>query len=138
MKSVKIIGYRLAAIVLLAMLPIVMSAVEYKNSYKPSGISNQRAAGVQVAAPSAAFQSTSTLPGSGSALSATPMLGDDGTATLEGAASAPAQAPNGPRKSSVFDDDDEDMPLGDAVLPLLFMSLAFCGYLYLRRKRSAA
>lgn len=39
-------------------------------------------------------------------------------------------------------DDDgtppNGFPLGDAVLPLLFMSLAFCGYLYLRRKRSAA
>ena len=39
------------------------------------------------------------------------------------------------------DDDEEDdgnVPLGDAVLPLLMMSLAFCGYLYLRRKRSEA
>ena len=34
--------------------------------------------------------------------------------------------------------DDGNTPLGDAVLPLLMMSLAFCGYLYLRRKRSEA
>ena len=131
MKSVKIIGYRLAAIVLLAMLAIVMSAVEYKNSYKPSGVSNHRAAGVQVTAPSATFQSTSTLTGSGSALSATPMLNADGTAY------DPTGALVGPRRAKMDenegvdtppDDDENPNPIGDAVLPLLLLVLAYAGY----------
>lgn len=149
MKNVKIKGYWLAVIVILAVMPIVVSAVEYKNSYKPVGISNQRSASVQVVAPTTVFQSTSTLTGSGSALSATPMLNADGTV------SAPARIPGGPRRIDAngngVDDDEEGLdppddkeedenpnPLGDAVLPLLLMSLTFCGYLYLRRKRSAA
>ena len=139
MKSVKIIGYRLAAIVLLAMLPIVMSAVEYKNSYKPSGVSNHRAAGVQVTAPSATFQSTSTLTGSGSVLSATPMLNADGTVS----------APSGPRRAKMEDpvtppppdtDDEKDegnVPLGDAVLPLLLLAGVYLSVrVFLRRKRA--
>lgn len=88
--------------------------------------------------PNAVFQSTSALQGSGSQYSATPMLGADGTATLDGAVSTPAQAPSGPRRTISNPDDSEENPLGDAVLPLLFMSLAFCGCLYLRRKRSEA
>jgi ABC-type transport system substrate-binding protein len=90
-------------------------------------------------APSAAFQSTSTMSGSGSTYSANPELNTDGTATYEGASNAPAKSirrPGGVRK-----DDWENpllQPLGDAVLPLLFMSLAFVGYKASRRKRSAA
>lgn len=139
MKSVKIIGFRLAAIVLLAMLPIIMSAVEYKNNYKQSGVSNHRAAGVQVTAPSATFQSTSTLTGSGSALSATPMLNADGTVS----------APSGPRRAKMDDPvtppppdteedekegDDGNTPIGDAVLPLMLCACAFLIYRAYRRR----
>ncbi len=95
--------------------------------------------------PNAVFQSTSTMSGSGSSYSANPTLNSDGTATY----SAPSYAPGGkPYKSppSVDPGDtpgtetrpDDPNPLGDAVLPLLFMSLAFCGYVYFRRKRSEA
>lgn len=87
-------------------------------------------------APSAAFQSTSSMSGSGSTYSANPELNADGTATLEGASYSPAKPkkPGTIHKAPPINPD----PLGDAVLPLLFMSLAFCGYLYLRRKRSEA
>ena len=87
--------------------------------------------------PNAVFQSTSALQGSGSQYSATPMLGADGTATLDGAVSTPAQAPSGPRRTISNPDDSEENPIGDAVLPLMLCALAFCGYIYLRRKRSA-
>lgn len=87
-------------------------------------------------APSAAFQSTSSMSGSGSTYSANPELNADGTAAYEGANYSPAKAPGGPLRD--ISNPTKPTPIGDAVLPLLLMSLAFCGYLYLRRKRSAA
>ena len=101
--------------------------------------------------PNAAFQSTSTMTGSGSTYSANPTLNSDGSATYN----APAYSPtgSGPRRLPGTQQEDEETeelpdgaqtrpddpnPVGDAVLPLLLMSLAFCGYLYLRRKRSEA
>ena len=89
-------------------------------------------------APSATFQSTSSMSGSGSSYSATPSLNADGTAAYEGGSYTSAKAPliGGPRKNTSNPPDPQ--PLGDTLLPLLLMSLAFCGYLYLRRKRSEA
>ncbi len=91
--------------------------------------------------PNAAFQSTSTLSGSGSSYSANPTLNNDGTATYDGATYS--SSPNkGPRRAKMEDpitpDPSSKIPVGDALLPLLFMSLTFCGYIYLRRKRSEA
>lgn len=139
MKNVKIKGYRLAVIVILAMMPIMMSAVEYKNMYQPVEGRMQPGAQVQTTSPSATFQSTSTLTGSGSALSATPMLGADGTATLGGA----VNAPGGPRRENtnpnpVVDetDDDGNTPIGDAVLPLLLLALAYLSTRVLLKSRA--
>ena len=89
-------------------------------------------------APSAAFQSTSSMSGSGSTYSANPELNADGTAAYEGGSYTSAKAPliGGPRKSTPNPPDPQ--PLGDTLLPLLFMSLTFCGYIYLRHKRSVA
>lgn len=85
-------------------------------------------------APSAAFQSTSSMPGSGSSYSATPSLNADGTATLEGASYSPTK-PKKPgtihKAPPIYPD-----PLGDAVLPLLLCAFAFCGVIYLRRKKA--
>lgn len=87
--------------------------------------------------PNAAFQSTSAMTGSGSQYSANPTLNENGTATYEGASYSPAKAPAaGPRKVG-GGQTIEGTPIGDALLPLLLMSLAFCGYLYLRRKKRA-
>ena len=87
-------------------------------------------------APSATFQSTSSMPGSGSSYSATPSLNADGTVAYEGGSYTSAKAPliGGPRKSTPNPPDPT--PLGDAVLPLLLMALAFCGITYLRRKKA--
>lgn len=121
MKRLSLIIGKIAVIGLLAMMPIMVSAVQYKNTYQPVGAFNQGGAQFRATAPSATFQSTSAMQGSGSAYSSNPMLNSNGIATLDGS-ETPAQAPSGPRKASVFDDDDEDMPIGDAVLPLLLLA----------------
>ena len=90
----------------------------------------------QTEQPNAAFQSTSTLSGSGSSYSANPTLNNDGTATYENATPSNMSTGSGPRRTRPTGHDNQ--PLGDTLIPLLLMSLAFCGYLYLRRKRSAA
>lgn len=86
----------------------------------------------------AAFQSTSTMQGSGSTYSANPSLNADGTAynpAVSNQEQTPAKAPNGPRKINPIASPG---PVGDAVVPLLLMSLAFGMFVYFRRKRSAA
>ena len=84
--------------------------------------------------PNAVFQSTSALQGSGSQYSATPMLGADGTATLDGAVSTPAQAPSGPRRTISNPDDSEENPIGDAVLPLVLLAGAYLFWRAWRRR----
>ena len=95
----------------------------------------------QTEQPNAAFQSTSTLSGSGSSYSANPTLNSDGTATYDNATYSSPQN-SGPRRAKMEDpitpDPSSKIPLGDALLPLLFMSLAFGMFVYFRRKRSAA
>ena len=75
--------------------------------------------------PALEFRSTSTMPYSGSTYSATPQWNADGTATYNAAAEASA-APHrqGPYKAPPIN-GDEDMPLGDALLPLLMMAIAY-------------
>ena len=127
--------------VILAVLlgTVQVAAVEYKNSYQPS-VRGQQISGYQGAAPVATFQSTSALPGSGSTYSATPMLNEDGTATYNGV-TGPYNAPAGPRKNTIGNPDEEDEdknpnPLGDAVLPLMLLALAYAGMRLFRKKRA--
>ncbi len=94
-------------------------------------------------APSATFQSTSSMSGSGSAYSSNPTLNADGTAAYLGEANSSSKTNHQPRRAKKEDENnpvitDGDNPIGDAVLPLLFMSLAFGMFVYFRRKRSAA
>lgn len=95
--------------------------------------------------PSVAFQSTSTMMGSGSTYSANPTLNTDGTAYYNGAAASgprrvkmdgptPTPSPNPGDPGSGDQDNTEPGPVGDAVLPLLLMALAFCGVVYMRRR----
>lgn len=138
MKGLNLIIGKIALIGLLAIMPIAMSAVEIKNTYHPVGYDQQRAR-VYTEAPAAVFQSTSTLAGSGSAWSATPMLNADGTAY------DPSVSPRGPRKMRMEDDEDEPavietptgkQPLGDALLPLFLFALAYAGYKVLARRKA--
>lgn len=89
--------------------------------------------------PSSAFQSTSAMDGSGSAYSSNPTLDEDGTAGTP--SGNPANAPSAPRKALGLPDlpeptDDGNLPVGDAMLPLLLMAVAFAGGMYLRRRKT--
>ena len=89
--------------------------------------------------PQTEFQSTSTMQTSGSAYASQPMLNADGTAYNPAAAVTPM--PDGPRRSKENPNDpgnttDNGSPIGDAVLPLMIMALAFGGVIYLRRRKA--
>ena len=90
--------------------------------------------------PNVQFQSTSTMQTSGSTLASQPMLNEDGTA-YSPSASAPAAGPKKvaalPPTPTKSDGDSGNVPIGDAVLPLALMALAFAGVIYLRRRRAA-
>ena len=90
-------------------------------------------------APSATFQSTSSMSGSGSEYSSNPTLNADGTAAYQGEANSSSKTNRQPRRAKKDESNPEitdgDNPIGDAVLPLLLMALAFCGVVYYRRKR---
>lgn len=91
--------------------------------------------------PEAQMQSTSVMQGSGSTLPSAAVTGVSTTYS-------PAKAPNGPRRA-IDDGDDEDKPegwddpykdpLGDAMLPLALLAIAYGAgcMVYKRRKRSA-
>ena len=97
------------------------------------------------------FQSTSTLQTSGSTYSSNPTLNEDGTA-YSPAASAPAGGPRrigglpggggGGGGSVDLPDTSKDsgnVPVGDAVLPLMLMAMAYAVYsvarVYRRKRR---
>ena len=93
-------------------------------------------------APSATFQSTSSMPGSGSEYSSNPTLNADGTAAYQGEANSSSKTNHQPRRAKKEGDEsnpgitEEDNPIGDAVLPLLLMSLAFGMFVYFRRRKT--
>lgn len=117
-------------------------AVEYRTTYKGSDHAIQqtehKVANSATTAPSASFQSTSAMPVASMGAST---LKADGTVNAEaygiGQEETPAKTPSGPNKAKQGW-AIEGEPLGDALLPLLFMSLAFGMFVYFRRKRSAA
>ena len=89
------------------------------------------------------WKSTSTMQGTGSSYS--PQVTSVGATTVGEMATttesySPAKAP-GPRrdfyKPDSGGDHDEESPIGDAVLPMLLCAAVFCGFIALRRKRSA-
>ena len=96
------------------------------------------------------WKSTSAMQTSGSVY--TPQVNAVGaTGVSEMATTTTSSTQNkGPRRMKMDEDefggetiggvqnpDESGTPLGDAVLPLLLMSLAFCGVVYLRRKKVA-
>lgn len=92
-----------------------------------------------------AFQSTSTMQSSGSVYSSNPSLNSDGTAY-----SPASERLGGPRKAPTPVSTDEyweanksqlgsglNPPLGDAVLPLMLMALAYLGVRFFRARKRA-
>lgn len=86
------------------------------------------------------FRSTSTMQGTGNYVAPVTAVG----AASAAASYSPAQAPGGPRRNNyndLFDQgadagQSDQSPIGDAVLPLTLMALAFCGVVYYRRKKA--
>lgn len=90
------------------------------------------------------WQSTSAMQTSGSAYA--PQVTAVGAAGVSGMATTtesyfPSQAPSGPRRTTGSNQnpghtEDGSSPIGDAVLPLMLMAVAFCGIIYYRRKKA--
>lgn len=150
MKTMNRIRVMMMAVLLVLLGTMQAAAVEYKNSYQRQGIMNSHSQPVSptraAMMPNAAFQSTSTMSFTTGTV-AENTLNANGTVNAGAYGIGNNNVSGGPRKTSSSgintpgDDDNVEpngSPIGDAVLPLLFMSLSFCGYLYLRRKRSAA
>lgn len=89
------------------------------------------------------WQSTSAMQGTGSSYS--PQVTAVGATDVNDMATTTEtnqSQPKGPNRAKKFDTGGDTppgpSPIGDAVLPLLLMSLAFGMFVYFRRKRSAA
>ena len=90
--------------------------------------------------PNSSFQSTSTMKGSGSAYSSNPTLNENGTANSP----APSAAPSGPNRAKKdlglpgmpnTDGIQGNVPLGDALVPLMLMALGFGVYCAVRGRK---
>jgi hypothetical protein len=138
LRNMKTLRYLLIVIGVLSVVSV--AAATFGTTYQP-----QRR-GIQYSQhyaemPTLTMSSTgSVMMKSGSAL---PM------AAVSGITTADDYAPSGPRRAKrdvgeggTTEDGDEDpdnpgepMPLGDVLWPLMLMALAFCGVVYLRRKK---
>ena len=92
--------------------------------------------------PKEEWQSTSVLMPSGS--NYTPQISEVGAAQVVSEAKtttdvySPAKAPGGPKffPKPGEENQSNEFPVGDAVLPLLVMAMLFAGVVYTRRKKS--
>lgn len=129
-------GYLLMMLMLLSGLSL--SAQNYGKPYRPQHTQKQQNMYDYSQTPTVTMRSTSTFGSSGSAL---PQAAVTGTYTAD-QMNAPAHPGHLRRDMDGGFEDEEDpeipeipFPLGDAVLPLLLMALAFCGVVYFRRRR---
>ena len=86
------------------------------------------------------WQSTSVMQGSGSTYS--PQVTEVGATSVASEATttesySPAKAPSGPRRTLINGPESGQggSPIGDAVLPLMLMALAFGAYVTIRKRR---
>lgn len=93
------------------------------------------------------WQSTSAMQTSGS--NYTPQVNAVGATTAPSVATTtesytPAKAPSGPRRIGNFDDvpeggeQENSYPIGNAMLPLMLMAVAFGGVVYFRKRHAHA
>ena len=140
-------------VMILAFLPALLSAaqaqaVDYKNSYQPSGISiHPSAASGQVATPAATFHSTSAYSGQWEEQgSMTPMLNSDGTVNDEAYTTTSRvghlgsirreERESGEANTGTPEQTGDKQPLGDVVWPLMLIACAYAGVRSFRRKRA--
>lgn len=126
MKAMNSTIVRIVVIALIAMLPMVVSAVTYNNRY------NEQEAVV----PAAAFQSTSVLVGSGSGLVSSPKLNTDGTVSTEafiaGQSASAHEHPGRPKTIAPPVPEGDPTPLGDGLFALLLLAI---GYALVRTRK---
>ena len=126
MKAMNSTIVRLVVIALIALLPMVVSAVTYNNRY------NEQEAVV----PAAAFQSTSVLVGSGSGLVSSPKLNTDGTVSTEafiaGQSASAHEHPGRPKTIAPPVPEGDPTPLGDGLFALLLLAI---GYALVRTRK---
>lgn len=90
------------------------------------------------------WQSTSAMQGSGSAYGAQ-VTAVGATEVVSEATTTETYSPsnNGPRRAKKFDtgadsDPSSEFPIGDALMPLMLMALAFGGYIAIKRRKLTA
>ena len=115
------------------------SAVNYQTKYKGTMYNVQSTASYGAAAPAATFQSTSTY--ASPEWAEQPMLNSDGTVNEGAYMSSASKAPSGPRRvignPGVEEDDEGNVPLGDALIPLMLCMCAYAIYKVSRRRKEA-
>ena len=91
------------------------------------------------------WQSTSAMQGTGSNYAPQVTAVGATSATSEATTTesySPAKAPGGPRKDIITPGNpghqSDESPVGDAVLPLLLMAMAFAGVIYFRKRKAHA
>lgn len=125
-------------VLMLALIGVQANAVEYP-VYKPSGRQVAGPAFTPATAPNVTFQSTSTMSaGSGSSTFCS-TLNADGTVNEE--AYGVGRRNVGPRRDPAAPNPEVEgegnVPLGDAVLPLMLLACAYmCLRPFLKRKRA--
>lgn len=103
--------------------------------------------GMPVIAQQQEWKSTSSMAGAGSAYS-TQVTAVGATSVQSMATTTESYSPaKGPNRAKKNEDDwgnnqdggymGEGSPIGDAILPLSLMAVAFCGVVYLRRRKRA-
>ena len=143
MKAQNIMRSLVIAIILMAGIAQVQ-AVNYRNSYrKPTPVPSLKGGGISqgAVAPAATFRSTSAF--SSPEWAEQPMLNSDGSVN-EGAymsgrnnAPGPRRDPTAPNPGVDEENDEGNVPLGDALIPLALLACAYAIYKVSRRRKEA-
>jgi hypothetical protein len=150
--KMKTIRVMMMAVLLVLMGTMQAAAVEYKNSYQRQGIMNSHSQPVSptrtAMMPNAAFRSTSTMSFT-TGTEAENTLNANGTVNAGAYGIGKNNVSGGPRRDPKSDsgintpgdgeDDDDDengSPIGDAVLPLLLLALAYLSTRVLLKSRA--
>ena len=140
MKAQNIMRSLVIAIILAAGIAQVQ-AVNYQTKYKGTRYNVQSTTSFGVAAPAATFRSTSAF--SSPEWAEQPMLNSDGSVN-EGAymsgrnnAPGPRRDPTAPNPGVDEENDEGNVPLGDALIPLALLACAYAIYKVSRRRKEA-
>ena len=140
MKAQNIMRSLVIAIILMAGIAQVQ-AVNYQTKYKGTRYNVQSTTSFGVAAPAATFRSTSAF--SSPEWAEQPMLNSDGTVNEGAYMSGPRRLGEGPSPGGTQPGtpgnpkDENQQPLGDALIPLALLACAYAIYKVSRRRKEA-